>query len=102
MNAMNRTEPADEIRAFLPGIGADEYQLRAKLRSLCNAASAMIGTAEGDTTRQLARLTTEWTIENVYAPAEHGWLADVGKLCTRLMLTAMQAERLHSGVWIPK
>ena len=87
----------DDIRTFLPGIGADEYDLRAKLRSHRNVAAAVIAKTESPTARQLAWIVTEYTAETIFAPMDHAFLAEVGKFCTRLLVTAMQAERLETA-----
>lgn len=94
MSVMTRIEPADDIRTFLPGIGQDEYERRAKLRSMRNAAAAMISRTDCDAARQLAWLCTEYATEAIYAPFDPGMLDEVGKLCARFMITAMHAERL--------
>lgn len=94
MNAHTSFQP-DDIRLFLPGIGEDEYGLRAKLRAYRNAASAMIASTECAASRNLAWLATEYITVLIYAPAEADELAELGKFAKRLMLTAMQAEELR-------
>ena len=96
MNAITTAQPLDDIRTFLPGIGADEYELRAKLRSYRNVASALIGNTESPTARQLAWIVSEWTNELIFLPADNALLADVVKFCNRLAITAMHAERLET------
>jgi hypothetical protein len=89
-------QPLDDIRTFMPSIGVAEYDLRAKLRSLRNVASALIGKTESPTARQLAWIASDWTNEIIFAPADLTLLAEVGKFCGRLMVTAMHAERLET------
>lgn len=69
-------------------------RLRAKLRSLRNAASAMIASTKSDTARALAWFATEYATQALYAPDAAHALDDLNKLCTRFMLTAMQAEQI--------
>ena len=90
------TQPLDDIRTFLPGIGSDGYDLRAKLRSMRNVASALIGNTESPTARQLAWIVNEWVSELIYLPADNALLGDVVKFCNRLSITAMHAERLET------
>ena len=94
--SITTAQPLDEIRTFLPGIGADEYELRSMLRSYRNVASALIGNTESPTARQLAWIVSEWTNELIFLPVDHALLADVVKFCNRLTITAMHAERLET------
>ena len=99
MNAMTlivAAEPLDDIRCFLPGIDAEEYARRAKLRSLRNTAAAMIARTECATARQLAWIASDYATELVYSPADPVVLDDVAKFCTRLMISAMHVERLET------
>lgn len=99
MNAMTSivaAERLDDIATFLPGIAADEYERRAKLRSLRNVAAAMIARTESPTARQLAWFCTEYTTELIFSPADAALLDDVGKFCNRLMICALHAERLQT------
>jgi hypothetical protein len=91
---MTEDAQLDDIRTFLPGIGDNEYELRAKLRALRNTASAMVSNTESDTARQLAWIVVEYATPALYAPGTPVAFADLNKLCTRLMLTAMQAENM--------
>ena len=84
----------DDIRTFLPGIPADEYEKRAKLRSYRNAATAMRTNTDSDTARGLANVAIEYATGALYAPGATDVLDDLNKLCKRLMLTAMQAEQI--------
>lgn len=88
------SQSLDDIRTFLPGIGEVEYELRAKLRALRNTASAMVSNTESDTARQLAWLVVDYATPCLYAPGTTVAFADLNKLCTRLMLTAMHAEKM--------
>lgn len=97
MNAFTSIKPADDIITFLPGIGQDEYDLRAKLRSMRNCAAAMIAKTESDTARALAWTCSEYATAYVYAGADQETLSEVGRFCNRLMLTAMQAEAIDEG-----
>ena len=87
----------DDILTFLPGCHGEELELRRKLRSHRNVAAAVIAKTESPTARQLAWIVTEYTAETIFAPMDHSLLADVGKLCTRLLVTAMQVERLETA-----
>lgn len=96
MNAIATPPRADDILTFLPGIDDAEYARRAKIRSMRNVAAAMIANTESSAARQLAWLCSEFATEAVYAPLDASLLDDVGKFCHRLMITAMQAERLET------
>ena len=87
---------ADDITTFLPGCHGEELELRRKLRSHRNIASAMIARTESPTARQLSWLVVEYATELMFLPCDLSLLADVGKFCTRLMVTAMHAERLET------
>ena len=87
---------ADDIGTFLPNIGPDEYELRAQLRKMRNVASAMIVKTESATARQLAWIVVEYVSELIFAPADYALLADVAKLCSRLLISAMHAELLET------
>ena len=93
MNAPATIRP-DEIYTFMGDIPAEEYELRAKLRSYRNAASALVGSTSCDTARHLAWVVIEWASPNLYAPAPIEWLEKLNLLAKRLMLTAMQAEQM--------
>lgn len=97
MNAFTAIKKADDILTFLPGIGKAEYDLRAKLRTMRNCASAMIAKTDSDTARALAWTCSEYATAYVYAGADHDTLSEVGRFCNRLMLTAMQAESIDDG-----
>ena len=94
MNAFTAIKAADDIRTFLPGISETEYELRAKLRTMRNCASALIAKTDSDTARALAWTCSEYATAYVYAGADHDTLSEVGRFCNRLMLTAMQAENI--------
>lgn len=90
------TAERDDIRTFLPTIGEEEYARRAKLRSLRNAATAMVNNTDSSTARGLAWFAIEYATEALYAPDASEALEDLNKFCTRLMLTAMQAEQIDT------
>jgi hypothetical protein len=87
-------DAADDIRTFLPGIKALEYDLRAKLRGQRNAMTALIATTESDTARCLAWLVVEYVSATLYAPVGLARLSELRRFCHRLALTAMQAEEI--------
>ncbi|OBX20290.1 hypothetical protein A9995_00725 [Erythrobacter sp. QSSC1-22B] len=93
MNAQTAIKP-DEITTFLGSIPAEEFEKRSKLRSLRNAAAAMIASTESDTARALAWFATEYATQALYSPGATQALDDLNKLCTRFMLTAIQAEQI--------
>lgn len=93
MNAA-ATIQRDDIAIFLPGIGDEEYAKRAKLRSLRNAATAMIGSTESGNARSLAWMANDYATGALFAPGAAHALDGLNKLCTRLMIVAMQAEQL--------
>jgi hypothetical protein len=86
---------ADDIATFLPNIGDEEYERRAKLRAMRNAAGAMIATTRSGVARQLAWFASDYATQLVYSPADPQLLDEVAKLCRRLMLTAMMIDRLE-------
>lgn len=85
---------ADDIRIFLPGIGNVEHSLRANLRTFRNCASAMIARTDSDTARGIAWECCNYANAFIYAGASEATLRDIGQFCNRLMITAMQAERI--------
>ena len=95
-DAISTIQPLDDIATFLPGIDPDEYERRSKLRSLRNMAGAMIAQTDSPTARQLAWICSDYTTEFVYSHADEALLDDVAKLCNRLMITALHAERLEA------
>ena len=103
MSAMTTIAPLalrDEFAVFLPDCAGEELELRRKLRSMRNCAAAMIANTECDTARQLGWICQDYATELVYAPATPELLEEAGRLCQRLMLSAMQAERLHHGIGV--
>lgn len=93
------TVTLDEIHTFLGTIPAEEYERRAKLRSYRNAASALIACTESDTARTLAWQVIDWASPWIYRPdAPLEWLDQLNTLATRLMVTAMQAERMDDSL----
>ena len=97
MNAFTAIKAADDIRTFLPGIDEAEYELRAKLRTMRNCASALIAKTDSDTARALAWTCSEYATAYIYAGTDNDTLSEVGRFCNRLMLTALQAETIDDG-----
>ena len=98
MNAITIIVAApDDIMTFMPNIGADEYELRAKLRSYRSVASTIIAKTESPTARQLSWIVVEYVSELIFLPAELSFLADVAKFCSRILITAMHASRLETA-----
>lgn len=98
MNALIVIRKADDIQTFLPGIGEEEYQLRAKVGSMRNCAAAMIARTQSDTARALAWICSDYAVSYVYAGATHAELHEIGSFCNRLLITAMQAEAIDECV----
>lgn len=97
MNAPATAEPPlDDIRTFLPGISEEEYEARAKLRSLRNAATAQLAKAESTTAKQLAYVVIEYLAECLYAPLTLPALAELLQFCKRLMIVSCQAENIEA------
>ena len=78
-----------------PKVPNDEFELRSKLRSYRNAASAMIASTQCDTSRLLAWEVVSWATHNLYAAVPFEWLERLNALAKQLMLAAMQAEEMH-------
>jgi|JI6StandDraft_1071083.scaffolds.fasta_scaffold02959_6 hypothetical protein len=97
MNARAAIKASDDIRTFLPGIGEAEYDLRAKLRTMRNCASALIANTDSDTARALAWTCSGYATAYVYAGADTETLSEIARFCNRLILTAMQAEQIDDG-----
>ena len=97
MNAYTTISKADDIQTFLPGISADEYELRAKLRTMRNCAASMIANADSDTARDLAWHCSDAATAHIFAGASLDRLNEVHRFCHRLMVTAMQAEALEDS-----
>lgn len=94
MNAPVNITPLDPIRTFIPGIGPEEYERRAKLRRCRDAATGMIALTHSATARQLAWMAVENSTPFLYAPAPPEGLDAINLLCSRLLKTAMSAEAL--------
>lgn len=96
-------ERADDLHIFLPGISEQEYQARARIRSLRNVAAAMIAKTDSDTARQLAWIASDCGTGWLYQPASEAGLADLHRFMNRLLLTAIQAENIEQygpgGFW---
>ena len=97
MNAFTTIDNSDDILTFLPGISAAEYGLRAKLRTMRNCSAALIAKTDSDTARALAWLCSDYATAYVYACANDDAISEVGRFCTRLIVTAMQAELIDDG-----
>lgn len=97
-NLKPESQVSDDIRVFLPGISAVEYDLRAKLRTMRSCAGAMIAKTDSDTARALAWTCSEYATGYIYAGVDQETLSEVGRLCNRLMLTAIQAEAIDYGI----
>ena len=97
MNAFTTIDKSDDILTFLPGISADEYDLRAKLRTMRNCSSALIANTDSDTARALAWTCSYYATAYVYSGANNDTLTEVGRFCNRLIVTAMQAELIDDG-----
>ena len=97
MNSVPKFKPVDDLHTFLPGIEPDEYEIRAKLRTLRNCAAAMIAKTGSETARALAWTCSDYATAYVYAGADKYTLSEVGRFCHRLMVTAMKAEGIDDG-----
>jgi hypothetical protein len=94
MNAFTAIEPSDDILIFLPGTSDAEYELRAKLRTMRNCASAMIARTDSTTARELAWTCSDYATSYIYARHDNETLSEVAQFCKRLMVTALQAENI--------
>lgn len=84
------------VEVFMGPLPDDERELREKLRSYREAASAMISTTQSDTARLLAWQAIEWISPWLYAPAPIEWLSKLQHLVSRLLRTAITAEDLEA------
>ena len=91
----------DDIQTFLPGIPAEEYERRVKLRGYRNIATDLIGKTDCGTARGLAWIVIEYAAASLYAPAPLEWLDQINKFARRLLLTAMQAEEMDKCSGVP-
>jgi hypothetical protein len=98
MNAITAIRVApDDILTFVPGCEGKEYELRAKLRSHRSIAAAMIAQTESPTCRSLAWIAQDYASEFVFTLGVNlETLADIVKLCSRLLITAAQAEIIET------
>lgn len=94
MSAPTTIEMRDEIRLFLPGISDEEHAKRVRLRSLRNAATAMIARTDSGAARSLAWMASDYATGALYSTGSTGTLDDLNRLCTRLLKTAMLAEEI--------
>jgi hypothetical protein len=91
MNAPANIRP-DDICIIMGPLPEDEFELRAKLRSYRNAATAMIAATHSDTARLLAWEAIAWITPHLYAPASPELLEQLLHLVSRLLRTAITAE----------
>lgn len=84
------------VEVFMGPLPDEERELREKLRSYREAASAMIATTQSDTARILAWQAIEWLSPWLYAPAPMPWLEKLSRLVSRLLRTAITAEDLEA------
>ena len=98
MNAHTTIErpPLDDILTLVPTCepGSAIYELRSKLRSHRNVASALIANTPSDSARALAWMAAETTSAWVYAQADERTLSEIARFSNRLLLTAIQAEAM--------
>jgi hypothetical protein len=84
------------VEIFMGPLPEDERELREKLRSYREAATAMISTTQCGTARMLAWEAIEWLSPWLYAPAPDAWLEKLCHLVSRLLRTAITAEDLEA------
>jgi hypothetical protein len=80
------------VEVFMGPLPDDEREVREKLRSYREAATAMIAKTQSDTARILAWQAIEWISPNLYAPAPVEFLEQLRQLVSRLLRTAITAE----------
>lgn len=93
---MNAQGHLDDITAFMGALPADEYEQRRRLRTCRNAATHKASQTTSSDVRALCAIVTERAAEWIYAPAEAAVLAEVVKLCRRLLMVADDIETLEA------
>lgn len=88
----------DDLAILVGEIPPSEREVRERLRGYRNAAGAMIAKTDCHTARTLAWLASDYAQGAVYSGLDEATLADVGKFCRRLMVTAMQAEEINDMI----
>lgn len=93
---MNAQTPLDDITAFMGKLPADEYEQRRRLRTCRNAATQKVAQTTSGDVRALCSIINERVAEWIYTPAEAEVLAEVVKLCRRLLMVADDIETLEA------
>lgn len=87
------SEFQDDIFIFMPGIPADEYQLRAKLRTARNISTKAMMEIPGTQAHALYCLVNEVVGDWIYAPATIEQLGRLVDQCRRLVVCAQYFEK---------
>lgn len=82
----------DDIFIFMPGIPAEEYQLRAKLRTARNVSTKAMLEVPGTQAHVLYSLVNELVGDWIYSPATNEQLGKLVEQCRRLFICAQAFE----------
>ena len=96
---MNAAPPLDDITAFMGHLPPDEYEQRRRLRTCRNAATHKAAQTDSADVRALCWIITERASEWIYAPADPAALAEIVKLCKRLLIVADHIETVEATLY---
>ena len=86
------SEFQDDIFIFMPGISAEEYQLRAKLRTARNVSTKAMLEVPGTQAHILYSLVNELVTDWIYAPSTDEQLQKLVEQCRRLFICGQHFE----------
>lgn len=87
------SEFKDDIFIFMPGIPAEEYQLRAKLRTARNISTKAMLEVPGTQAHTVYSLVNELVTDWIYSPADIAQLNRLVDQCRRLVICAQHFEK---------
>ena len=87
----------DDIRTFVPDSTAEDYEARDKLRSARNMATKLMSQSQSRSAIFLASMASDYATASIYTEMPLAELEATAQLCRRLLVTALQAERLDMG-----
>ncbi len=88
--------PGDDITTFLGAIPPEEYEQRRRIRTCRNAASFKVTQTESPDVRTLCWMVTRVATDWIYTPASVGTLAEIVRLCWRLLTVADQFDVIEA------
>jgi hypothetical protein len=87
---------ADPVRAFMPGVDAEEHRLRCRLVKACNIAGSRAVLTRHQHARELFGFIRDVAGYWKFSPASKEQLKDMADALVRLFMTAAAFERLEA------